>query len=110
MITRRRFLTGTAAAAGGVSLLRGVIPANAQTISPTASVPLAQPGRDYTPTITPNNVSLPWNIVDGAKVFHLIAEEVIHEFAVCFMAFWWGLTDYVLRPALESLVDACDVY
>ena len=76
MITRRRFLTGTAAAAGGVSLLRGVIPVNAQTISPTATVPLAQPGRDYTPTIAPNNVSLPWKIVDGAKVYHLIAEEV----------------------------------
>ena len=67
MITRRRFLTGTAAAAGGVSLLRGVVPVNAQTVSPPATVPLAEPGRDYTPVITPNNVSLPWKIVDGVK-------------------------------------------
>ena len=103
MITRRRFLTGTAAAAGGVSLLRGVIPANAQTISPTATVPLAQPGRDYTPTITPNNVSLPWKIVDGAKVYHLIAEEVKHEFAPGLEAFCWGFNGRVHGPTIEAV-------
>src|SRR5256884_3845821 len=103
MITRRRFLTGTAAAAGGVSLLRGVIPANAQTISPTATVPLAQPGRDYTPVITPNNVSLPWKIVDGAKVYHLIAEEVKHEFAPGLEAFCWGFNGRVHGPTIEAI-------
>jgi len=103
MITRRRFLTGTAAAAGGISLLRGVIPANAQTISPTATVPLAQPGRDYTPTITPNNVSLPWKIVDGAKVYHLIAEEVKHEFAPGLEAFCWGFNGRVHGPTIEAV-------
>src|SRR6267154_6010026 len=103
MITRRRFLTGTAAAAGGVSLLRGVTSANAQTISPTASVPLAQPGRDYTPTITPNNLSLPWKIVDGAKVYHLIAEEVKHEFAPGLEAFCWGFNGRVHGPTIEAV-------
>jgi len=116
MITRRRFLTGTAAAAGGVSLLRGVIPVNAQTISPTATVPLAQPGRDYTPTITPNNVSLPWKIVDGAKVYHLIAEEVKHEFAPGLEAFCWGFNGQVhgRRRSSPNLrhqqVTGCDKY
>src|SRR2546429_3159060 len=103
MITRRRFLTGTAAAAGGVSLLRGVIPANAQTISPTATVPLAQPGRDYTPVITPNNISLPWKIVDGAKVYHLIAEEVKHEFAAGLEAYCWGFNGQVHGPTIEAV-------
>ena len=98
-ITRRRFLTETAAAAGGVSLLRSVVSAPAQTISPTAtSVPLAQPGRDYTPVITPNNVSLPWKIVDGAKVYRLVAEEVKHEFAPGLEAFCWGFNGRVHGP------------
>src|SRR5438105_6104688 len=102
-ITRRRFLTGTAAAASGVSLLRSVVSAPAQTISPTATVPLAQPGRDYTPVITPNNVSLPWKIVDGAKVYHLIAEEVKHQFAPGLEACCWGLNRRLPRPTIEAV-------
>ena len=39
------------------------------------------PDKDYTPVITPNLPSLPWKIVDGVKVFHLVAEEVWHTFA-----------------------------
>src|SRR2546425_12926479 len=105
MITRRKFLTGTAAAAGGVSLLRSVIPANAQTTSPIATAaPLAQPGRDYTPVITPNNISLPWKIVDGAKVYHLIAEEVLHEFAHGLKAHCWGLNGRVHGPTIVAVV------
>ena len=37
------------------------------------------PGKDYTPVITLNGSSLPWKIVDGVKVFHLVAEEVWHN-------------------------------
>jgi manganese oxidase len=104
MITRRKFLSGTAAAAGGMSLLRSVVSAPAQTISPTATpVPLAQPGRDYTPTITPNNVSLPWKIVDGAKVYHLVAEEVKHEFAPGLEAYCWGFNGRVHGPTIEAV-------
>ena len=39
------------------------------------------PDKDYTPVSTPNISSLPWKIVGGAKVFHLVAEEVSHNFA-----------------------------
>ena len=104
MITRRKFLSGTAAAAGGVSLLRSIVPASAQTISTTATpVPLAQPGRDYNPVITPNNVSLPWKIVDGAKVYHLVAEEVKHEFAPGLEALCWGFNGRVHGPTIEAV-------
>src|SRR5437588_11267908 len=104
MITRRKFLTGTAVAAGGVSLLRSVVPADAQTISPTATaVPLAQPGRDYTPVITPNNVSLPWKIVDVAKVYHLVAEEGKHEFAPCLESFGCGFNGRVHGSRIDAV-------
>ena len=46
-------------------------------VSPVDQNPLppATPGRDYTPVITPNGATLPWKVVDGVKVMHLIAEE-----------------------------------
>jgi FtsP/CotA-like multicopper oxidase with cupredoxin domain len=104
MITRRNFLTATAAAAGGAALLRGgTSAAVAQTISPTATVPPAQAGRDYTPVVTPNNVSLPWKIVDGVKVYHLIAEEVDHEFAPGLRAKCWGYNGRVHGPTIEAV-------
>ena len=104
MITRRRFLTGTAAAAGGVSLLRGATQTAAQNASPTATAhPPAEPGRDYTSVITPNNVSLRWKIVDGVKVFHLVAEEVLHEFARGLQAYCWGFNGRVHGPTIEAV-------
>ena len=104
MITRRKFLTGTAVAAGGVSLLRGIQETNGQTVAPTASVhPPAEPGRDYIPVITPNGVSLPWKIVDGVKVYHLVAEEVDHEFAPGLRAKCWGYNGRVHGPTIEAV-------
>lgn len=53
----------------------------ARTIEPGEAVPPGEPGKDYNPVITPNGTTLPFKIIDGVKVFHLIAEEVTHEFA-----------------------------
>jgi hypothetical protein len=44
-------------------------------------MPPAEPGKDYTPVITPNGWTLPYKVRDGVKVFHLIAGPVQHEFA-----------------------------
>ena len=38
------------------------------------------PGKDYTPVVCPNVQTLPFKIVDGVKVFHLIAGEFEHYF------------------------------
>ena len=62
------------------------------------------PGRDYTPVITPDNVSLPWAIVDGVKVYHLIAEEVAHEFVPGKLrAKCWGYNGHVHGPTIEAV-------
>src|SRR3989442_4002433 len=34
------------------------------------------PGQHYTPVVVPNGAALPFRLVDGVKVFHVIAEEV----------------------------------
>ena len=61
------------------------------------------PGKDYTPVITPNGSSLPWKIVDGVKVFHLVAEEVWHNFAPGLKAKCWGYNKQVHGPTIEAV-------
>lgn len=66
--------------------------------------PAAAPGtasRDYTPVVVPNGRTLPWKLVDGAKVFHLVAGEVDHEFAPGLRAKCWGYNGSVHGPAIE---------
>jgi manganese oxidase len=63
-----------------------------------------EPGRDYTPVITPNGWTLPFRIVDGVKVFHLTAGEVPnHEFAPGLRAHCWGYNGSVHGPTIEAV-------
>src|SRR5215510_1879279 len=96
-LTRRKFVTGAATLAGGAAVLHK-LDAQVQTREPdkprekTAAaqgkpfidqkpMPPGKPNEDYTPVVTPNGSTLPWKIVDGVKVYHLIAEPVQnHEF------------------------------
>lgn len=123
MINRRRFLTGATVVAGGAATFRKlkaiepVTPHDAHSgtaearrdlplidrIDPKPTEPPGMPGRDYTAVITPNNVSLPWKIVDGVKVYHLIAEEVEHEFAPGLKGRCWGYNGRVHGPTIEAV-------
>jgi manganese oxidase len=63
-----------------------------------------QPGTHYTPVIVPNGSLLPWKVVDGVKVYHLIAEEVPnHEFAPGLKAHCWGYNGNVHGPVIEAV-------
>lgn len=75
----------------------------ARTIAPGTSVPPGEPGKDYTPVVTPNGTTLPYKIVDGVKVYHLIAEEVLHEFAPGLKAYCWGYNGRVHGPTIEAV-------
>lgn len=118
MVTRRRALaTGALAASGALILGRRspVLAAQRDAIGtgwsksysggdPQApAAPPGQPHRDYVPTITPGGATLPFKIVDGVKVFHLIAEEVRHEFAPGLRARCWGYNGRVHGPTLEAV-------
>ncbi len=69
----------------------------------------APPGINYKPVITPNGKTLPWKMVDGVKVFHLIAEPVVHEFIPAMedhpnlVANCWGYNGRVHGPTLEAV-------
>jgi manganese oxidase len=119
MITRRKFLTSASAVAGGAALLQKLGTAEAiktreatavanknkpliERVDPKPTLPPGEPDKDYTPVITPNNISLPWKIVDGVKVYHLIAEAVDHEFAPGMKAKCWGFNGRVHGPTIEA--------
>ncbi|HEV3210524.1 MAG TPA: copper oxidase, partial [Chthoniobacterales bacterium] len=65
--------------------------------------PPGEPGKDYTPVITPNGSTLPFKVIGGVKVFHLIAEEVDHEFAPGLRAHCWGFNGQVHGPTIEAV-------
>lgn len=113
-ISRREALVSGAVVAG-VALVREAREASAAQGAPTprawegsysgagkAESP-GLPGRDYTPVVTPNGQALPFKIVDGVKVFHLIAEEVKHEYAPGLTATCWGYNGRVHGPTLEAV-------
>ena len=68
-----------------------------------AARPPGEAGRDYLPTVTPNGATLPWKVVDGVKIYHLIAEEIEHEFAPGLRALCWGYNGRVHGPTIEAV-------
>lgn len=70
--------------------------------TPTA-LSLGHPNQDYKPAVTPGGSTLPWTEKDGAKVYHLVAEEVMHEFTPGLKALCWGYNGQVHGPTLEAV-------
>src|SRR6266700_7590535 len=113
--SRRQFVAGAATLAGSAAVLHK-LQAQTQTFNgdqaPLTNAPLqthadsppGEPGRDYTPVITPNGSTLPWKLVGGVKVYHLIAQEVRnHEFAPGLVAHCWGFNGQVHGPTIEAV-------
>jgi FtsP/CotA-like multicopper oxidase with cupredoxin domain len=121
----RRDMLATGALAGGALLLAGRAGAQPPQPEPAKSdkdfklreqnpargnvppgqehYPPGEPGKDYTPVVVPNGWTLPYKIVDGVKVFHLVAEEVEHEFAPGLRAKCWGYNGGVHGPVIEAV-------
>ncbi|MBN9518927.1 copper oxidase [bacterium] len=109
MSRRDALLSGTAALAGGALLLspRGMAHAEKEPGGPRPRAAVAAPpgeeGKDYTPVVVPNGRKLPWKVVGGVKVYHLVAEEVEHEFAPGLKATCWGYNGAVHGPLIEAV-------
>ncbi|MGE3537356.1 MAG: multicopper oxidase domain-containing protein [Candidatus Tectimicrobiota bacterium] len=130
-ISRRHMLSLTAAAVGGVTALTAGAqaaptgssgryrpaagaPSTPQTRpyweatysgAPMHVTPLApgRPGKDYKPVVVPTGYTLPFKIVDGVKVFHLIAEAVEHAFDSGLRAPCWGYNGHVNSTLIEAV-------
>ena len=61
------------------------------------------PGRDYQPVVIPTGYTLPFKVIDGIKVFHLIAEEVQHEFDSGLRATCWAYNNHVNSTVIEAV-------
>jgi FtsP/CotA-like multicopper oxidase with cupredoxin domain len=119
MISRRKFFSNAVVTAGAAALgattrsVQGAEPAGQPSENPEKTMQYAQsgnqdyppgePGKDYTPVITPNGSTLPYKVVGDVKVFHLIAEEVDHEFAPGLRAYCWGFNGQVHGPTIEAV-------
>src|SRR3984893_17505368 len=117
MISRRKFFSNAAVAAGAAALgsatrsVQGAVPVGqppdnpekikAYAQSDQQDYPPGEPGKDYTPVITPNGSTLLYKGVGGVKVVHLIAEEADHEFAPGLRAHCWGFNGQVHGPTIE---------
>jgi len=63
----------------------------------------AAPARGYTPVRTLNGWTLPHRVREGVKEFHLVAEEVEHEFAPGCVAKCWGYNGTTPGPTIEAV-------
>ena len=127
----RRHLLSLTAAAGGVTVLAGGAystprgnaghyrsAAGAQSTQNTrpyweqsysggpvnvTPLPPGHPGKDYQPVVVPTGYTLPFKIVDGVKVFHLIAEEVEHYFDSGLRAQCWAYNGHVNSTVIEAV-------
>lgn len=116
-IPRRHFLASSAALAGGALLLgsgraRATDERDAAASVPTnppsplgddGPLPPGMPGEHYNPVVVPNGAVLPWKVVNGVKVYHLVAEPVEHEFAPGLKASCWGYNGTVHGPMIEAV-------
>jgi FtsP/CotA-like multicopper oxidase with cupredoxin domain len=116
-ISRRNFLKGGAAAIAGSALATTAGKANASTGAsnqrwwPSYSGGPADleakepgmPGKHYRPVVVPSGRKLPFKIVDGVKVFHLIAEEFEHEFMPGLKATVWSYNKTMNSNVIEAV-------
>lgn len=109
MLNRRQFVKGAMTAASGALIARMIPKAAAadmdkSEISGSKTEIFTPPGgASYRPVITTNGATLPWKMVDGVKVFHLVAEPVTHEFAPGLVADCWGYNGHVHGPTIEAV-------
>jgi FtsP/CotA-like multicopper oxidase with cupredoxin domain len=106
-LTRREMISAAALVGGAAFLTSGnSLTRRAMADDSTKNnqpLPPGEPNRDYTPVYTPNGSTLPYKIVDGVKVSHLIAQPVEHEFAPGLKVHCWGFNGTTPGPTIEAV-------
>ena len=111
-VTRRDLLFGAGATAlaqalpnSQAALAQGHKGHTVPTAAPVReqSRPAAAAAARYVPVRTLNGWTLPYRMVDGVKEFHLVAEEIVHEFAPGSKATCWGYNGSTPGPTIEAV-------
>ena len=93
-IARRQLLLSGAVAGGALLLGR-----RADAVTPA---PASASGRAAPPVVVPNGQRLVSKVVDGVRVFHLVATPVAHEFTPGLVGECWGYNGLVHGPMIEA--------
>lgn len=108
MLTRRNLLSGlgktsvTLAAAGLAT--RAVAQHEGHSVAPHAAHAVIQRhAQGYMPVKTLNGWTLPYAMKQGIKEFHLVAEEIEHEFSPGCVAKCWGYNGSTPGPTIEAV-------
>lgn len=72
-------------------------------LSQAESKPSDSANLPYTPVITPNGATLPWEMVDGVKEFRLTVEETEWEIAPGMKIKAWGYNGRTPGPTIEAV-------
>jgi FtsP/CotA-like multicopper oxidase with cupredoxin domain len=100
-LSRRQLITAATAAAA-VPLAMNASAQNAPDVPPE-DAPEPSRALNRVGITTLNGRSLPYRMVDGVKEFHLIAEEVEHEFAPGQKIKAWGYNGSTPGPTIEAV-------
>jgi manganese oxidase len=100
MSMQRREFIGMSGLAASAALVGSAQPASAAAARVQRSV--VAPGGQLA-VVTPNGSSLPWRKVGNAKVGHLIAQPLEHEFAPGLRAQCWGYNGGTPGPTIEAV-------
>jgi manganese oxidase len=99
--SRREFLALTGVGALAAATVGPVVASSSpNTASGASEKPTRAP---YVPVHTLNGWSLPFTLKDGVKEFHLVAEEIEHEFAPGSRAKCWGYNGSTPGPTIEAV-------
>jgi len=95
-VSRRDLLIASSAVTIG-----SVAAAQSASAEPTNAAPA--PRRGFSPVRTLNGWTLPYEMKNGVKEFHLVAEEIEHEFAPGSRAKCWGYNGTTPGPTIEAV-------
>lgn len=103
MLTRRdMLLSGATAVAGAALTTRDAAAAEPLTGAPPGP-PAETAAAVFTPVTVPDGSTLPWRMVGGVKVFHLVADTFTREFAPGLQVDCWGYNGQTPGPLIEAV-------
>ena len=104
MTSRRNFLISSAAAGAAAALSRRSLASEpARSTGMAHPLPPGRPNDDYLPVTVPSGKKLPFKVVNGVKVFHLVVHEFEHDFAPNLKALCWGFNGMVNAQVIEAV-------
>ena len=89
--------------ASGAGLVGSLVLSGQPRVAKAAELASAGAATSYRPVRTLNGWTLPYKLNNGVKEFHLIAEEIEHEFAPGTTAKCWGYNGTTPGPTIEAV-------